>query len=595
MNFLGSRRGAKAKKPDDTIALVKRVVADQGSKHWRAYARAYCFMAIAAACTAASAFIVGHTVNIIFNASNFWTVIATCLTIVVIFVVRGAVSYGQAVTLSTINNAIASEYKIRLFEKMLRENLNYFSDKHSAEINGTINYASGSIGGTLSTLITATGRDAVTLLGLIGVMVFQAPLPFLACSIIMPVAAVSMRRLRDYVQHLTEAQFLQSNALNEVTQETLHGLRVVKAFGLEDDVMRRYRRRVEAMRANAIKTMRASNRSGPLMETLGGVAIASLMMYGSYRVLEVGGEPGEIFSFITAFLLAYEPTKRLARFKIDMASNLVGLRLLFGLLDTPESEPDEDNLPGLEIAMGNIEFRDVVFSYRSNEVVMQHMSLSAEGGKITALVGPSGSGKSTVFNLLLRFYQPVSGTILIDGQDIQQVSRKSVRRAMTYVGQDTFLFRGTIMENIMVGKPDATESEIHAAAQEAFAHDFICRFPKGYDTPVGEHGVRLSTGERQRIAIARALIRNAPIILLDESTAALDSESEHAVRNAISRVCRGRTTLVIAHRLHTVLDANSINFVENGAIVESGTYNELLGYNGRFATLSKLQFDGQAA
>jgi subfamily B ATP-binding cassette protein MsbA len=591
MKLLGSRRrDAKAQTPDDTVALLKRVVADQGSKHWRAYARAYCFMAVAAACTAASAFIVGHTVNIIYNATNFWTVIATCCAIVVIFVVRGTASYGQAITLSTINNSIASEYKIRLFEKMLRESLGYFSDKHSTEINGTIHYASGSIGGTLSILITATGRDAITLLGLVGVMIYQAPLPSLACSVVMPIAAISMRRLRDYVRHLAEEQFSEGNALNEVTQETLQGLRVVKAFGLEGDVLQRYRRRVETMQAIAIKAVRASNSSGPLMETMGGIAIALLMMYGAYRVLEMGAEPGEIFSFITAFLLAYEPMKRLARFKVDIASNLVGLRLLFGMLDAEETEPDESNLPGLGVTRGDIELCDVIFSYRPNEPVLRRMSLSAEGGKTTALVGPSGGGKSTVFNLLLRFYQPTSGTIMIDGQDILKVSRKSVRRAITYVGQDTFLFRGTIRENIMAGKPDATEAEIHAAVREAFAYDFICRFPKGYDTPVGEHGVRLSTGERQRIAIARALIRNAPIILLDESTAALDSESEHAVRNAISRVCKDRTTLVIAHRLHTVLDANRINVIENGAIVECGSYDELLRREGRFATLSKLQF-----
>jgi ABC-type multidrug transport system fused ATPase/permease subunit len=340
---------------------------------------------------------------------------------------------------------------------------------------------------------------------------------------------------------------------------------------------------------------RVYSSSGPLMEAMGGVAVALLFIYGGYQVLLVGAKPGEIFSFVTAFLLAYEPLKGLLRTHIGLASGLVGVRMLYALLDTPETEPDDSDLPALSVGSGDIEFRDVAFSYRKGHPVLQDLSFAARGGRVTALVGTSGGGKSTIFNLLLRLYEPESGAVYIDGRDIAKAGRASVRRQIAYVGQDSFLFRGTIRENILVGKPDASEEEIRAAATGAFAQGFISLLPKGYDTTVGEHGAQLSTGQRQRIAIARALIRNAPIVLLDESTAALDSESEREVRDAIARVCKDRTTLVIAHRLHTILDADRILVVENGAIVEQGSYDELRKRQGRFALLAKLQFNDLAA
>ena len=221
------------------------------------------------------------------------------------------------------------------------------------------------------------------------------------------------------------------------------------------------------------------------------------------------------------------------------------------------------------------------------------MSFVAEPGKLTALVGPSGGGKSTVFNLILRFYEPEAGTVLIDEQDITKVSRRSLRHQVAYVGQDVFLFRGTIRENIAFGKPNATEDEIVAAAKAAYAHDFIMSFPRGYDAPVGEHGLQLSGGQRQRVAIARALIKNAPIILLDEATAALDSESELQVREAMDHLCQGRTTLAIAHRLSTIAHADRIHVVENGHVVESGRHDELLRKNGRYAAFYRLQLKEQ--
>jgi ATP-binding cassette subfamily B protein len=279
---------------------------------------------------------------------------------------------------------------------------------------------------------------------------------------------------------------------------------------------------------------------------------------------------------------------------IDLNNNLVGVRVLYEIIDSPPGEPNDDNLPQLELTTARIQFADVHFAYSHDTPVLRGMNFVAQPGAVTALVGPSGGGKSTVLNLLLRFYEADGGQVLIDGQDITSASRRSLRSEIAYVGQIVHLFRGTIRENIALGKLGASDAEIIAAAKAAHAHDFIMGFPAGYNTPVGEHGLQLSGGQRQRIAIARALIKNCPIILLDEATAALDSESERHVQEALAELCKGRTTLVIAHRLSTIMHADSILVVENGTVVESGRHEELLRKGGRYASFYRLQLKEQS-
>jgi ABC-type multidrug transport system fused ATPase/permease subunit len=429
----------------------------------------------------------------------------------------------------------------------------------------------------------------LSLIGLVTVMVTQDPFMALLGFAVAPPAMLVLRKLVKRIRGLADNQFTGTADIMEAMQESLQGIRTVKAFTLETTMRERVDAGIAAVENNANKMARVSNRASPLMETLGGLAVAGGLMYGGYSVVALGATPGQFFSFLTAFLLAYEPAKRLARLNIELNSSLIGARKLLEIVDSPASEPDDDDKPALKLGDARVELREVSFAYRPNEVVLDRMSFIAEPGKVTALVGPSGGGKSTVLALLLRFYEVSAGDILIDGQSIAKVSRQSLRRQTAYVGQDVYLFRDTIGANIAFGKIGATQAEIVAAAEAACAHDFIMAFPLGYDTPVGEHGTQLSGGQRQRIAVARALLRNAPIILLDEATAALDSESEKQVQQAISHLCRNRTTIVIAHRLHTIMHADAILVVENGKIVERGRHDDLLRRGGRYASFFRLQ------
>jgi ATP-binding cassette subfamily B protein len=478
---------------------------------------------------------------------------------------------------------------------MLAQGVPFFSERHSAEFLNRLNSGANGARAILEILITTLGRDLVTLIGLIVVMVVQDPLLAFICLVAMPIAVVGVRSLIRRTRNIVKRQFIGTGNILQTMQETIHGIRVIKSFNLEGLMKKRMDEHVGEVESAMNKMVRVSSRSSPLMEMLGGFAVAGAVMYAGLGVLKGGRMPGEFFSVITALLLAYEPAKRLARVNIDLAANLTYVRFLFDIIDSPPAEAEPAGLPALEVGRGRIEFRSVDFGYRPKEPVLRNFSCVAEPGETTALVGPSGSGKSTVMALLERFYEPQSGAILIDGQEIAKTSRRSLRDAIAYVSQDVFLFSGTIRENIAFGHPDAGEADVIAAAKAANAHDFIEGFGAGYDTPVGEHGAQLSGGQRARIAIARAFLKNAPILLLDEPTAALDSESEVMVQRAIDALRVSRTTLVIAHRLQTVLAANRILVLEHGKVVESGKHDELVARRGRYFDFYQVQFNERRA
>jgi ATP-binding cassette, subfamily B, bacterial MsbA len=579
--------------PNGTAVLVRRLLAEQAAGQWRRYALAFGLMGIAAASTALGAYLVGDVINQAYVHKNLSGIVILALATAVIFMIKGMATYGQAVMLARIGNRIIADNQQRMFARLLQHNIGFFADRHSSEFMARLTTGAAAASQVLNLLITAFGRDLLSLIALVGVMAVQDPVLSALSIIVVPPAMLILRKMIRRIKTIAHHQFTGSARILETLQESLQGMRIIKAFTLEDAMRDRFDARVADLENESNKWARVAYRSGPLMEALGGFAIAGALVYGGFRVIETGATPGQFFSFLAAFMLAYEPAKRLARLNIDLNTGMVGVRILFEVIDHPPTEPEEQSKPPLKLSQARVEFANVQFAYRAGEKVIKNLSFVAEPGKVTALVGPSGGGKSTIFNLMLRFYEVDGGAVIIDGQNIAAVSRRSLRSQVAYVGQNVFLFRGSVRENIALGRLGATEAEIVAAAKAAYAHDFIMAFPRGYDTPVGEHGLQLAGGERQRIAIARGLLKDARLILLDEATASLDSESERQVQGAIEHLCQGRTTIVIAHRLHTVVDADRIFVIEDGAVVESGRHDDLLRRGGRYTSFYRLQLREQ--
>ena len=582
-----------AAREDGGTGLTLRLLGDQGRRHWRQYAVAATCMAIVAATTSASAWLMKDVIDKVFIDKDIAALWGIAALLSALSVGKGLAAYGQQVVLARVANAIVADVQRRIFDKILDLPLAAFAARHSTDFLARQAFISQSAAGILNLLVTSVSRDALTLVGLAAVMVLQDPLMSVVGLVFMPLAVVGSRQLAGRVRKVMATEFSGFAEILQSLSEATQGIRVVKAFTLEDHVRGRQRAAIDNFERASNKLAAVSARSSPMMESLGGLAIAAVVVYGGLRVIYEGLPPGAFFSFITALLLAYEPAKRLARFNVDFGASLLGLSMLYGFLDEPGGETDAADAPALAAGPGRVTFRGVVFAYRPGEPVLRGLDLEAAGGRTTALVGRSGGGKTTLMALMLRYYDVAEGEIAIDGTDIRTISRASLRRAISYVSQETFLFTGTIGENIALGRPGASRAEIEAAARAAHAHDFIMGFERGYDSPCGEHGLQLSGGQRQRIAIARAFLKDAPILLLDEATSALDSESERAVQDALERLREGRTVLVIAHRLSTIRSADRICVLEDGRIVEHGRHDELMGRDGAYRAMVAAQFGTQ--
>jgi subfamily B ATP-binding cassette protein MsbA len=580
--------------PDGSIALIRRLLTEKGRQHAGGYVIAFFFMTMFSASAALSAWIIGDVVNQIFVDQNqnmlFWLSGA----VMVIALARGIGAYGAAVTLSRIGNTIVADIQRQIFDHLLVMGVDFYNKTHSSELITRISHNANAARAVLNTVITSFGRDLLSVIGLVTVMIVQSPAMSLVALVIGPIAIIGVAGLVKRIRGLARAEFRSMAAVISSMQETAQGIRIVKALNLEPTMRGRMGNAIEGVRQRANKIAEIQARTSPIMETLGGMAIAGVMFWAGYATIFLDQKPGAFMSFITAILLAYEPAKRLARMHVEIEANLIGVRMMYELLDTKPSMDLNPGGPKLDVSSGEVRFENVDFAYKEETKLFENFNFVAEGGKMTALVGPSGSGKSTMTALILRFYDPSSGKITIDGQDIAKVDVASLHDEIAFVSQEVVLFDDTVLQNIRFGRPDATNEEVEQAARDAMAHDFITQMADGYDTVVGEQGANLSGGQRQRIAIARAMLRNARIILLDEATSSLDSESEHQVQLAFDRLMQGRTTIVIAHRLSTVLGADKICVLTNGEIVEEGSHAELMPAGKLYSRLYNLQFRQQA-
>ena len=555
------------------------------------YAIAVLAMITVAVTTAGSAYMMEFIVDAMTSPKlrGYAHVIASG--VVILFLIKAVASYIQAVFLARAGNRIVATQQDRVYRKLLRHGVSYFTANDSSELLMRTTNGAQAARQLIDVLVTGFVRDALTLVGLVVVMVYQQPVLSLMFFVVGPVALLGVRYLLKSVRSIMLSEFKSLAEIIRVLQETSAGIKVIKVFSLEDRMASRMDtaiRKVE-QRANDIARLQAI--ASPLMEFLAGLAVAGVLVVSTIGIAG-SGQPtsGQLMSFITALLMAYEPAKRLSKMRVQIETCMVGVSLLFGLLDHEDTMKESPAARDLRDGPGEIALRNVTFGYHGAVPVIENMNVTFEAGKTTALVGQSGGGKSTLFGLMMRFYDPDEGCVEIDGQDLRDISFASLRSKISYVGQDTFLFSTTVMENLRCSAPEASDEDVIAAAKAAHAHEFIIALPDGYDAQVGENGTFLSGGEKQRIAIARAILRKAEILLLDEATSALDAESEALVKKAFDAMTQEVTVIVIAHRLSTVLEADKIMVIQDGAVVEEGSLNALMEKNGSFRNLFDQQF-----
>ena len=558
----------------------------------RLFAAILC-MALIAIATASMAYVMKPVIDEVFVARDRDMLVIVSVALLGIFVIKGLATFGQTLMMAYVGQRVIADMQIRMFDHLMLADLAYYMKNHTGSLISRFTNDVGLLRGTASHLFVGMGKDLITLIALIVVM-FERDWILALCSFfIFPLAVVPIIKIGKRMRRVSANMQTEWGRLATILEETFAGVRHVKAYGMEGHESDRARNASNGIFRLNVKSHITRGLSAPIMETLGGIAVLVVILYGGWQVIAGARTAGDLMSFITALLLAYEPMKRLAAMNANLQEGLAAAQRIYGVLDTEPTISDRPGAQTLELKEGRISFDHVGFSYEAGKAALNNLSLDIPAGKTVALVGPSGGGKSTVLNLIPRFFDVSSGTVRIDGIDIRDVTIASLRKAIALVSQDVSLFNDTIAANIAYGRPGASREEVIAAADGAAARTFIEALPQGFDTMVGEKGMTLSGGQRQRVAIARAMLKNAPILLLDEATSALDSESERLVQAGLERLMEGRTTLVIAHRLATIIGADLIYYLQNGCVVESGSHGELMARNGAYARLYRIQFEGE--
>jgi ATP-binding cassette, subfamily B, bacterial MsbA len=519
-----------------------------------------------------------------------WTIVALIAAIPAIMFLRGLFGYLNVYFLQWVSSRTIADLRTRLFAHLLNLSAGFYTENSSGQLISRVMNDTGSLQVILSNATSVVVRDPITLIGLLALLFWQEPRLTLISMIALPVCAVPIIIYSRKVRRSSREMQTQTAELTQIMAEAFTGHRIVKAYNLENIVTEKYRVTIRRFVSHYMRIIRALEIPGPLIEFFGSIGVALLLAYLIYYSTS-RPDPTVFLQLLFSIFAMYQPVKNLTRLQNQVVQARAASERAFALLATQNTvaEPAQPRL--LRADNADIQFDRVNFAY-GEKIALHNINLQIKAGQLVALVGASGSGKTTLTNLLLRFYDPTSGTIRIGGADIREFATRDLRNQIAVVTQETILFDDTIRRNIELGRPGAKEEEIVEAARHAYAYDFIMEKPQGFDTVIGEKGVTLSGGQRQRLAIARAVLRNAPILILDEALSALDSESERIVQKALDELMKGRTTLCIAHRLSTILHADLIVVLDQGRIVETGKHEELIKRGGIYQKLYELQFKG---
>ncbi len=548
-------------------------------------------MFIVASTAALNAWMIQPALDQIFIEKNRTMLTLIPFAVFCITLIGAVANYGNTLSMRYIGQRIVADMQTRLFEHLMKSDIGLFHQQSSGRLISRFTNDINLLRNAFSNVLTAITKELLSMVFLLGVMIYQnAALAFIAL-VAFPVAIYPIIRLGKRLRRLSDKAQAQLGDFTSSLDEVFAGVRTVKSYNREEFEVARARGVIESLFRLYYKSSRIQSASTPLMEILSGVSIALVIWYGGFQVLEGTISAGAFFSFITAFLMAYKPVRAMSGLNGVLQEGIAAASRLFNIIDTAPKILDKHDAQALVVSQGNIRFENVIFRYTPEITGIDSVTLDIPAGKMAALVGLSGGGKSTLMNLLLRFYDVQSGGIFIDGQDIKNITLHSLREAMAFVPQESMLFDDTIKANIAYGRIGASDEEIITAAKNASVDDFINSLPEGYNTMVGAHGVRLSGGQRQRIAIARAMLKNAPVLLLDEATSSLDNESERNIQQALQELMKGRTTLVVAHRLSTIVGADIIYVIEAGKVIESGNHEELLAKRGKYYQLYSNDFD----
>ena len=514
--------------------------------------------------------------------------------IIVLALVKGVALFMQTVQVNALALRVTTDLQKDMAKSLIEADLAVVTREPAGAFMSRIMNDLNLVREAFVRLANNLVRDVLTVFVLIGAMLWLDWLMTLVVMAVYPLAMQPIIRIGNRQRKASGNLQAHMEGVTSLLAETLQGARMVKAYQMESSEINRTKGAFDGLYQRLVGLLTGRAKIDPILEVVGGIAVGGVVALASWRVAAGDMQVGDVIAFITTLILLVQPIRGIGTLNAVTQEALAAAERILTLLDIPRQITSPAGAPELAVSKGEISFEGVGFSYDDDTKVLDDISFQAGAGQTVALVGPSGAGKTTIINLLPRFFDATQGSILIDGQNISHVTTESLRRNIALVGQDAILFDDTVAANIAFGKPGASREEIEAAAKAAAAHDFIGDLPNGYDTEVGEMGNRLSGGQRQRISIARAMLKDAPILLLDEATAALDAESEKQVQTALAALQKGRTTLVVAHRLATVRDASQILVMEGGKITEYGTHDNLTAANGLYARLCNLQFFGGA-